>query len=450
MMMLLFDHILVVLGVIASAICVIFILQQRRTPQSALSWILFIVLIPYLAVPVFLALGVRKQGSRFPPLAFTDPPAEELPESPPALAETFRRLGAPAAVRQNTISLQDKPEDAEAALNEVIDGAKTSLDITLYIVDRDESGRRFLTRLAERARNGVRVRLVLDRLGSLHPPHKEMRAFREAGGELRWFSPLIHPPDNGHLNLRNHRKLVVADGLRAWMGGRNVGDEYFAPGGWTDLGATLEGPVVQHFWDVFHSDWDVTGGARASDPAEPRASDGSAILQLVPTGPDDPGDALHEGLVQAIHAAKRRVWIATPYFLPTENLAQALITATRRGLDVRVLVPRKSNKSTTDFARGAYLRQLDRWGSRVLQHPGMLHAKAGMIDDVGWMGSANFDVRSMLLNFEMALFLYDADSVAKLELWFGERMAEAEEGVVRPGFTRRLLESTFRLGAPFL
>ncbi|WP_235937791.1 phospholipase D-like domain-containing protein [Pseudoroseicyclus tamaricis] len=450
MLTLLHDHFLVVAGIVAAAVCVVFILQQRRTPQSAVAWIFFIMLVPYLAVPVFLALGVRKQGTRFPPLSFTGPQKEEMAVDAPPLAETFRRLGAPPAVRGNVVRLNATPQEAQAALEEVIASAHHSLDICLYIVDRDDSGRRFLHLLADKAREGVHVRLVLDRLGSLFPPRKALAAYREAGGELRWFSPFLHPPDNGHLNLRNHRKLAIADGRRAWTGGRNVGDDYFSPGGWTDLGMRLEGPVVQHLWDVFHSDWDVTGGARATDLPDSRAPAGDAVLQLVPTGPDDPGDALHEGLVQAIHAATRRVWIATPYFVPTEHLELALVTAARRGLDVRLLVPQHSNKRVTDFARGAYLRDLDRRGARILRHPEMLHAKAGLIDGAGWVGSANFDVRSMLLNFETTLFLYDEETVSELELWFGERMAEAREGVSRPHLTRRLLENTFRLGAPFL
>ncbi|WP_373356425.1 phospholipase D-like domain-containing protein [Pseudoroseicyclus sp. CXY001] len=450
MLNLLHDHVLVVAGILAAGLCGIVVLQQRRTPQSALAWILFILLLPYLAVPLFVMLGVRKQGSRFPPLAFTGPPAEELAPDPPRLAETFRRLGAPPAVTGNAISLQATPEEAREALHSLIREARESLDILLYIVDRDAEGRAFLSLLAERAREGVRIRLVLDRLGTLRPPARELRAFRAAGGELRWFSPFLHPPDNGHLNLRNHRKLAIADDTRAWTGGRNIGDVYFAPGGWTDLSATLAGPIVQQLRDLFHSDWDVTGGAPATRPDTPHQAEGEAILQLVPTGPDDPGDALHEGFVQAIHAAEARIWLATPYFVPTESLHQALVTAARRGLDVRIIVPAQSNKRTTDLARGAYLRQLQRAGARVFLHPGMLHAKAGLIDGAGWLGSANVDVRSMLLNFEMALFLYDSESVATLELWYGATQGAAEEGVTRPGLARRLVESAFRLGAPFL
>ena len=174
-------------------------------------------------------------------------------------------------------------------------------------------------------------------------------------------------------------------------------------------------------------------------------------MQLVPSGPDTRDDALHDSLVQAIHAASGRIWLVTPYFLPTEQLGQALATAARRGLDVRILLPQKSNQKIADFARGAYLRELADCGCKILRYmPGMLHAKAGIIDDFGWVGSANFDVRSMLLNFEMVLFLYDPASVAELARWLKALEQDCHEGIAPAGFSRRVAEGVFRLGTPVL
>lgn len=448
----LIQHALIVAGVLAATLAVLFVLQQRRSPQSAAAWILFIILVPYLAIPIFLMLGFRKQGSRFPAIRFTD--VENAVTSGYPIAETFNRLGAPAASSRNGFVLHDTAQSALLELDAVIVDARQRLDVLLYVLADDAAGRRFVCQLRDKADAGVGVRLVLDRLGTLRRPRRELAEFVAAGGELRFFSPFIHPPDSGHMNLRNHRKLVVADNATVWAGGRNVADVYLASsdGRWLDLSFTVTGPVVQSFVDVFASDWDASGAAppvaRAGSPAAGRQD---AVLQLVPSGPDEPGDVLHNGLVNAIHGARRRVWIATPYFVPTETLDQALTIAACRGLDVRLMIPDRSNQWTTDLARGAYLRELTRSGCKVFRYPdGMMHAKAGLIDDSAWVGSANFDVRSMMLNFELALFVYDPRTVAAVEAW-ASRLAQASvSGLPHARLPRRMLEALFRLGTPIL
>jgi cardiolipin synthase len=447
-MYLLVEHLLVVLGVMIVALAMILALQQRRSPQSSVAWILSIVLVPYVALPLFLLLGVRKRGRRFAPIDFSD--IGGLTENADAMARTFAGLGAPAPMAGNRITLHLTPERALAELNEVIDRATQRLDILLYIIERDDSGRAFVRRLTEKARQGVEVRLNIDRLGTLSRPRRALAEFVAAGGKLQFFSPFLNFRAGGHLNLRNHRKLVIADGTRVWAGGRNVGDVYLANPGppWLDLSFTAEGPVVRAFADVFAADW----GQPGADPAPPGiAAEGPATLQLVPAGPDERLDVLHDGMVSAIHRAEARVWIATPYFIPTEALSLSLTTAARRGVDVRIFLPDRSNQWTADLARGAYLREAARAGCRICRFlPGMLHAKAGLIDGVGWVGSANFDVRSMLLNFETALFLYDPAPVAELEGWFASLQPDCAPGLVPSGAGRRLMEGVFRLGAPIL
>lgn len=445
------QHVLIVAGLLVAALAVVFVLQQRRTPQSAAAWILFIILVPYIGIPIFLMLGFRKQGSRFPAIRFTEARLP-LPFHCPT-AETFERLGAPAASAGNGFNLHETAKEAQAQLDAIIAGAKKNLDVQLYILDHDASGRRFVKRLTEKARAGVRVRVTLDRLGTLTRPRRELAELTKAGGELRFFSPFIHPPDSGHMNLRNHRKLVIADDTVVWGGGRNVGDVYLAPpeGRWLDLSFTVTGPVVQHYLDVFASDWDVRGHAHRAQIARYTAAEQDAMLQLIPSGPDEPGDVLHDGLVNAIHSAKHRVWVATPYLIPTEALSAALAVAARRGVEVRLLVPDRSNKWSADLARGPYLRELVHAGCQVFRYPGgMLHAKAGVIDETAWVGSANFDVRSMLLNFEYAMFAYDRESVGMLERWVEAICERSLEGAPEANLPRRVLESVFRLGAPVL
>lgn len=445
------EHLLVVLGVTAVALSVVFALQQRRSPQSSAAWVLFIIALPYVAVPLFLLLGFRKKRRSYEPIHF-DPWDEEVEEPPPA-ARLLCRMGAAPATRGNRVTLHATPEEARIALDAVIDAARGHLDALLYVLASDASGRAFVARLTEKAREGVRVRLCLDWLGSFSRPRRELAAFRRAGGELRIFSPLLHLTERGPLNLRNHRKLVAADDATVWSGGRNVGDEYLAAtrDDWLDLSFSATGPIVRGFSDIFNADWDASGKGPHPPRAGAATAAGEAVVQLVPAGPDEPLDLLHDGLVSLIHRADRRVWIATPYYVPTEALSQALTTAARRGVDVRIMVPDRSNQWTADLARGPYLREAARAGCRVLRfRPGMMHAKAGLVDGTGWLGSANLDVRSMLLNFEIGVFLHDAATAGRIESWFAALAPQCVEGAAKAGRRRRLVESVFRLGAPIL
>ena len=445
MSLLFFEHILVVLGVLAVAASVVLALHRSRSPQSSAAWILFIILMPYLAVPLFIALGFRKE-SRHLPL----PRGAAAPG--PGPDPVFSALGCLAPTEGNRIAFHDTPAAAAQALWQVLDSAEERVDVLLYVLHSDASGREFVHRLTALARRGVAVRVMLDWLGTLRRPRAELAELAAAGGQVHIFSPFPAVFSGGRLNLRNHRKLVMADGRLAWTGGRNVGDEYLAsaPGMWRDLSFTLQGPVLAECATLFRSDWAVTGHDPGAFPARTEAA-GGAVLQLIPAGPDDSEDRLHNGLVAAIHRADRRVWIATPYYVPSEQLSAALCTAARRGVDVRILVPARSNQWTADLARGDYLLDAVNAGCRVLrQRTGMMHAKAALIDGMGLAGSANFDLRSMLLNFEMMVACHDAATVAALEARFLALAPDCDEGLAPTGNLRRLAESVVRLGAPIL
>ncbi len=445
MPLLFFEHLLIVLGVLAVAASVVLALHRSRSPQSSAAWILFIILVPYLAVPLFIALGFRKDRGR--PL-----PRGTAKAQGPGPGPVFTALGCPAPTAGNRIAFHDTPETAAQALWQVLDNAEERVDVLLYVLHRDASGREFVRRLTALARRGVAVRVMLDWLGTLGRPRAELARLAAAGGQVHIFSPFPAVFSGGRLNLRNHRKLVMADGRLAWAGGRNVGDEYLAPGpgAWRDLSFTLEGPVLAECAALFRSDWAVTGHDPGAFPASHETA-GEALLQLVPAGPDDPEDRLHNGLVADIHRADRRVWIATPYYVPSEPLSAALCTAARRGVDVRIVIPAKSNQWTADLARGAYLREAAAAGCRILrQRKGMLHAKAALIDDLGLTGSANFDLRSMMLNFEMMVACHDAATVADLEARFLALAPDCDEGLPATGSLRRLAEGVVRLGAPIL
>lgn len=426
------------------------LLQQRRTPQSTASWLLFLILAPYFAIPIFIGLGFRKHDHGPGRLVFRTISEGYAVDS---FDGTLRAYGLPAAAGGHDFALLTDPRDARTSLMDMVSGATDRIDALFYIVANDTIGRDFVAALTAKVQQGVRVRLIIDRLGTLLPPRRALRQFQAAGGEVHYFSPFVKRPWQSHLNLRNHRKMLIVDDRIVFGGGMNVGHDYLGDGPaiWNDLAFTLRGPAVTSFIDVFNSDWSATGGdGRDTSPLhQPNA--GATVAQLVPAGPDLSHDGLHDGLVNAIHRASDRVWIVTPYFLPTDTLAEALSVAARRGIDVRVMLPRRSNQRIADFARGAYLRELQGAGAKILQFgPGMLHAKAGVIDGTAYVGSANFDVRSMLLNFEDALILHDPASVATVSDWIRSQEACCGTGIADAGALRRIGEGLFRIGAPML
>ena len=426
-----------------------FMLQQRRSPQSTAAWLLALVVVPYVAVPIFVAVGFRKRPGQENAITFREVDALEPVNR---VDKTLRSYGLPPGATGHTFDLHESPAAARDAVHRLIAEAEGQIDALFYLVARDAEGRAFIDALTARARDGVRVRLLMDRLGSLFPPHRELRRFKDAGGTVEFFSPFVQTPRRGHLNLRNHRKMLIADDRVVYAGGRNVGDEYLTPQDpvWTDLSFTLTGPAVRSFTDVFESDWSGVGGV-TREHHRTGADEGTCVAQLVASGPDLPHDGFHDTLVNAIHHATDRVWIVTPYFLPTDGQSEALAIAARRGVDVTLVLPRRSNQRTADFARGAYLRELQAAGGKILLYEdGMIHAKTGLVDGTAYIGSTNFDVRSMLLNFENALIVHDAQSVTQLADWFSRQTKQCSEGLKEHGVLRRIAEGFFRIGAPML
>lgn len=431
----------------------VILMQERRSPQSTLAWILAMLAVPWLAVPLFLMLGTRKIGRRM------KRPAPIRKDFASSRSATFEALGAFPAREGNRVALIDRPDAAMAELLDLVRSAQKSIDAQYYIVGDDAEGRAFVNALVAKARDGVRVRLMVDRIGTLHPPLLEIERLKIAGGQFHWQAPLINRWGRGGLNLRNHRKALIVDGKRLLTGGMNVAADYMRlaparpdlPPAFDDLVLRVEGPAVADYAEVFRTDWRYSGGpASEAVPLPSPSHPGRERVQLVPAGPDRPLDGLHLGMVHAIHRANQRIWLATPYFLPTEALSSALATAARRGLDVRILLPKKSNHPMTDFARGAFLRELEAEGCRVLMLPHMLHAKAGIFDEMAWVGTANLDVRSLQINFETALMLYGQATVSQVEDWFESRFAQSSEGLEKAGTLRRLGEGLFRLSAPLL
>jgi cardiolipin synthase A/B len=356
-------------------------------------------------------------------------------------------------------------EQAFTELETLINGAKHSIHIATFILGRDDTGRRIVNLLAKRAREGVKVRLQLDALGCLFSSRGFVKVIRRAGGEVVRFMPVIPLSGRTSANLRNHRKIAVFDQHTAIVGGHNLAHEYmgaqFLKKRWADFGAVISGPAAALLNEVFLADWAFASGQtpeslhRELDPQAVR-SEGESSLQVVASGPDVKGDPLYEGIISMIQEAERSIWIITPYFIPDEVLLRSLIVKARAGKDVTLIIPDKSNHPITDFARRHYVRLLRKAGARILYHTGrMMHSKAIIVDDrIGQLGSANFDLRSLFVNFEIGVFLYSEADVSAMRRWAGELLRDCVEAPPEPHRRTRLLgniaEDLSRLLAPLL
>lgn len=417
-------HFSLIAGVLVTALLIGHLLRQRRSPAATLGWIIFMVSAPWLAVPVYLTLGTRKLAG---PLRTASP---QLPvEADTPLARLLASAGVPPPRPGNRVRWDRDGSAAWDQLIEVVDGSTRTLDVALFLLRDDARGSRFMDRLAARAEAGTRVRLLIDGIGSLLLARRGLRRLRAAGVEVAWFIPLLHRPFRGRTNLRNHRKLVIADHARAWTGGRNVADEYFAADSeWIDLSFSIAGPAVADLAQLFAADWAFARRQAPESGIPAAAATGGQTVQIIPSGPSLARDTLHELMLTACYGAQRRIWIATPYFIPDEALQQALVLAARRGVEVRLLLPRRSNHPLADLARARYLRELVAAGAVVKAVPdAMQHAKALLADELALAGSANVDLRSLFLNFELGcLFLSRSDSEA-LAAWLARLDALAVE-----------------------
>lgn len=415
--------------------------RYRRPPTAAIAWVLGLMALPYLVLPAYLLFGTRK-------LAHHSVRTRAVAAWPSHWAERLLAgLGvAPAADARAT--LHQDGAAALAALRATIASATARLDIATFILADDAVGAEVMALVTARARAGVRVRLLIDGMGAFVISRRSLRALRAAGVDVRVFRPPLALGSSPR-NLRNHRKLTIADGQRLWAGGRNLAAEYFderSPDtSWHDLTFDLDGDAAVQASLQFEADWRAAGGAPHAAPphaAPPYPAPPNCRAQFVPSGPDQPEDTVYALLIEACYRAERRLVAVTPYFVPDQNLETALRVASRRGVQVTLILPARSNHRLADFARSRSLRALADAGAEVLLVPFMVHAKAFVIDDaVGVAGSVNLDLRSLLLNYEFAVAFYSREQIDWLAAWMERlRPRAARFDAAPPGLIRDLAE----------
>jgi cardiolipin synthase len=446
------SHISTIVGFVMATLLLATSVADRRAPGTMFAWLLAVVLIPYVGVPLYLVFGgrkLRKQGGKARLYASARPVDREH-----SLAAMLCASGAPPPREGNRFELLPTGEGAFAAILEALESATRSIHISTLILGVDEVGDAILEVLRRKAEAGLEVRVLLDSLFKRRAGRRPLVAFERAGGRVAWFMPVWHLPFRRQLraNLRLHRKIIVVDGELAIVGGMNLAHEYMGPTPdpkrWRDLSARVRGPAVADLAAIFRADWAFAAREQLSVP-ELRPTAGDGTLQVVGSGPDVADDLLYDAFLSLVFAARDRLWIATPYFVPDEGLLRALVLAVRRGVDVRIIVPARSNHRSADYAGASYLRALAAAGGTICCYePAMLHAKAVLVDNaVAGIGSANLDMRSLFLNYEVAVFGSSPSELAPVAAWF-EATFPACGPLAPAGRGKLLVEGVARLIGP--
>jgi len=454
------------------------ILSLKKESVPAVAWCLTVIFIPGIGLVFFWLLGYqsvyrplkRKQrhARAFKKRAdatgdFTTPASSAPRNEWEDLSMLARQLGAAPMIPGNRVEFYHAGLPAYEAMLKAIREAKHHIHIEFFIFRGDESGRRFLDAMVERARAGVQVRFLYDAVGSLGLKSSALRELKEAKGQVVPFLPFLMPMRRRlRLNLRNHRKILVVDGRLGFTGGVNIGEEYVGNhhffGPWRDTHLRLEGPAVRWMQRVFEEDWHFAANEVLEGPDyfPALAPVGNVPVQIAWSGPDQDIKTIREVLFAAIMKAKQRVWLASPYFVPDAGLLDSLCLAARSGRDVRVLLPFRPDKWIPWLAARYYWNDVLTAGVKIYQYTkGFMHAKVLIIDDC-WasVGSANFDNRSLFLNFEMNCLFESKSVVNELEEEFLLDLANSirvspSEFEKRP-FVGKLAENTCRLLSPIL
>jgi cardiolipin synthase len=457
------------------------VIIRRKEPSSTIAWILTLLFLPALGAILFLLFG--RDRVRWPArrkrqadalvhamvVAETGDRGLDLSRGPAELSEIEEQiflLGAQlsqgSATTGNRVDVLAEGQIVYDALGEAIDRARHHVHAEYYLIRNDKTGAWFRDKLVAAAKRGVEVRLLGDGYGCLAIGRAWRRPLKRAGAKVRLFMPmrslLLQP-----VNLRNHRKIVVIDGQVAFTGGVNIGDEYRGEmrgiGRWRDTHLCIEGPAAAALQRVFLQDWFFASGeAVDAKPYFPHTNHaaGRATVAVVPSGPDTRTEAIHRLFFAAITSATERVWITTPYFVPDPAMFVALQVAAMRGVDVKLILPSRSNHRVTFHAGRSYYEQLLEAGVHLHEYtPGMIHAKTMVVDGrVVLVGSANMDMRSFRLNFEVHALLHDERTAKDLEARFVTDLAQTVPVTLSAWSQRpwrwRIAEGAGRLVSPLL
>lgn len=429
-------------------------LHTRRSPTSMTLWLLFMIIFPYIFILFYYFFGVRKHSLKNKKNTLNIQALPSITSSNTTDKLTFAHNIAPASSNNNLI-LYTNSQEAYFAFTKALEEAKESIDLAAYVVKSDHVTEVIFDILEKKAKQGVKVRFIIDAFGSykLYLWRQPLLRLKEAGVVIDFFAPFFSLKNITKLNLRYHRKIFIIDNETLFSGGMNLSSEYmggtFLKDRWLDLMFKAKGDIVQSYIDVFNSDIAYMHKHQVVSPNYIQKSAGEHKLQALPSGPDVNGDALLEVILNSIYTAKRRIWIITPYFIPDEFILQAMKIASHKGVDVKIITPRESNHAIADFARSSYIRSLYEFGIDVILYEGkMIHAKAMLFDDETLiLGSSNLDYRSLLLNYEIVTISYAAEHIEQMQDWINSLINTHHTKLKKANSFRRIFENSARIFA---
>ena len=452
-------------------------LLNKRDPRSALGWLAVCLLMPYVGPLIYVLFGINRigrhasQAGRFPESAYVrvtsgDRPAAESS----AVGDCFIRISDQVAhrpmVEGNRVDTYSSGEDAYTEMLAAIQHAEQRVYLASYIFRTDGTGKQFIKALQDATERGIEVRVLIDGAGELYSLPRVTTLLARAKVSQARFIPLRLFPPSLHMNMRNHRKLLIVDGQTGFTGGMNIGDHHIADQhGKTpvvDMHFRLTGPIVAQLEQAFAEDWHFATGQRAPTSIADSVADpgripiGPAACRVITDGPDDDLGKLALVIQSAISAAQQSVRIMTPYFLPTTEMIAVLKSAALRGVVVDIILPAKSNLRYVDWATRNLLWEILRWGVNVYyQPPPFVHSKLFVVDDrYAQIGSANIDPRSLRLNFEIAVEILDDGFARQLSKHCDEVIGRSRRVTLQEvdgrGYPARLRDSIAWLFSPYL
>lgn len=457
-------------------VTIIHVVMDNRQPAKTMAWALVIWFVPVVGIVFYLFFGINTRKERLisqrsldqlskrSMLEFVEQKDLTLPEDYKATIDLFVNENFSLPFKNNEVRIFTDGYAFFHALLCEIAAAKDHIHIDMYIFADDPLGNLIADALIDKVREGVEVRLIYDDVGCWNVKHGFFERMREEGIEVAPYLPVRFPSFTSKVNYRNHRKLIVIDGKTGFIGGMNIALRYVKgtkTQPWRDTMLQVTGSGVYTLQRAFLVDWYFVDRTQISDrkyyPKNIEPAFNNTLIQTVTSGPVTPYPEIMQGLVRIILAAKRYVYIETPYFLPTEAVLFALKTAALGGVDVRVMVPLRNDAKFVEWASRSYLRDMVNTGVKVsLYQAGFLHSKIVVSDDaICSCGSTNVDFRSFENNFEANIFIYDEDVAVQMR---GIYLTDEKQSIlfsdipkrIHPRFMKRLGESVVRLLSPVM
>lgn len=453
---------------------ILLIFFERKDPTATWAWLLILTLIPVLGFILYLFLGLTPKKRRTFQLKQEEDElkkydrkliAAELNErikNFEHLEQSIIRLAfendLPAGLGYNKLKIYTSARDKFNDLFEDIRNAEKFIHANYYIINDDQLGDRFMNLLTEKAKEGVEVRLLYDRMGCRNLSRYEIFKLEDAGGEAVTFAPFVLD-----MNYRNHRKNVIIDGQIGYLGGINIGDEYVGRskrfGAWRDTHLRLKGESVDSLQYRFLLDWNFATDKdliREAKYFPQKKFKGDSAVQIVSSGPDSREAEIKSLFLKMIYEAESSIYIQTPYFIPDQSMLEALKLASHSGVDVKIMIPDRGDHPFVYAANNSFVGELLEAGARCYRYTdGFIHSKTICIDGrVLSIGTTNMDVRSFKLNFEINAFIYDRNVAEYHNQIFAEDLEKSreitEEEYRKRGWTMKVRESLSRLLSPIL